>query len=228
MNLRKKAKLVSSYVKVYGKPKIFGIGANKTGSTSLKIAVKDFGFTIGDQREAERLCTKWAYRDFGKIIKYCYSAQFFQDIPFSLPFSYVALDHAFKNSKFILTIRDDSEQWYNSITKFHGNKWGVNGRTPTMQDLKKADYYGIGNPWIFNRLMFNTPENDPYNKKILIDFYENHNQSVMEYFRHRPDDLIIINVAKNEDYNRLCNFLGVKSDEYKFPWRKKSTRIKKS
>ena len=40
---------------VAGKQKIFGIGHNKTGTTSLQKAMIDLDYIIGDQRQAE-LC----------------------------------------------------------------------------------------------------------------------------------------------------------------------------
>ena len=58
-------------VKYSGKPKIFGIGKNKTGTTSLKAAMSELGFSVGNQREAELLVHEWAERDFKRLIWYC-------------------------------------------------------------------------------------------------------------------------------------------------------------
>jgi len=104
-------------IKVYGKPKIFCIGLNKTGTTSLKKEMILQGFVVGNQRKAELLFDDWVQRDFRRIIRYCRTAQFFQDEPFSCPYTFIAMDQAFLGSKFILTIRDDAEQWYNSLIK---------------------------------------------------------------------------------------------------------------
>ena len=41
--------------KAKGKQKIFCIGRNKTGTTSLKRAFEDLGYPVGDQRKAEIL-----------------------------------------------------------------------------------------------------------------------------------------------------------------------------
>lgn len=87
------------------KQKVFCIGRNKTGTTSLKKALSEFGYLIGDQRAAERLIDAYAIRDFGPIMSYCETAEAFQDVPFSWPYTYVVLDQAFPNSKFILTVR---------------------------------------------------------------------------------------------------------------------------
>lgn len=222
MDIKEKFRTAKQYAKVYIKPKIFCIGANKTGTTSLKAAMTDLGFVVGYQTKAERLLPDWAERNFSRIIKYCYSAQFFQDIPFSLPYTYVALDQAFPKSKFILTIRDNPEQWYNSITTSHAKIWGEDGKVPTKQHLQKANYHYKGGVWKSFNLVFETPESDPYNKKKLISFYEQHNSEILTYFKHRPEDLLVLNVAEENSYEKLCNFLGVESVKSDFPWKNKT------
>lgn len=218
MNFSGKIGSLQRYIQAYNKPKIFGVGANKTGTTSLNTAMKELGFTVGYQGKAEGLIHYWAQRDFNPIIKYCHSAQFFQDIPFSLPYTYIALDYAFPNSKFILTVRDDEEQWYNSITNFHAKKWGRENRIPTQEDLQSANYIYKGYPWEANRLIFDTPRSDPYNKELLIQFYKGHNREIIKFFRHRPNDLLVVNVAEEGALKMLCDFLGVSSNHKKFPW----------
>ena len=203
-------------------PKIFGIGDNKTGTTSLKSAMKDLGYKIGDQRQAEHLHLEWANRDFKPIIEYCKTAEFFQDFPFSKPFTYVALDQAFPNSKFILTVRDNAEQWYSSLTKFHAKLWGKDGRIPSKEDLQDATYIFKGRPWIMNRINYMTPEDNPYQKDILIQSYLDHNNSVKDYFKHRPEDLLVLNVAEKGAYRKLCEFLGKPVIQEEFPWENKT------
>ncbi|MCC5941638.1 MAG: hypothetical protein JJU37_08865 [Balneolaceae bacterium] len=209
-------------IKSIGKQKFFGIGLNKTGTTSLKTAMKEFGYVVGHQRTAEEYVEDWAKRDFKRIVNYCKTAEFFQDVPFSKPFTYVVLDHAYPGSKFILTVRDSPEQWYESLTKFHASLWGKNGRIPTKEDLQHATYRFKGSPWIGNRLSYNTPEDDPYNKEILIDLYNTYNRQVTEYFRHRPDDLLILNVAEDGAYKNLCEFLNRKPVRDEFPWKNRT------
>jgi hypothetical protein len=65
--------------------KIFCIGANKTGTTSLKQAFINLGFTVGDQRTAELMLRSYIQGDYSGLIDYCQTAQVFQDIPFSWP-----------------------------------------------------------------------------------------------------------------------------------------------
>lgn len=201
-----------------GKTKYFCIGRGKTGTTSLKKAFEDLGFLVGNQRKAEILYDKYYFsNEFGPIIDYCKTAQVFQDAPFSCPDIFRHLDKSYPNSKFILTIRDDSEQWYKSITKFHAKKFGKGGRIPTAEDLKNAEYIRKG--FMYNTVkLHKTPDSDPYNKDIMIGHYEKHNREVLEYFKDRPDDLLVINLSNPDDYERFVNFIGVESPYSEFPW----------
>jgi len=213
-------------VKSTGKQKVFGIGNNKTGTTSLKTAMQELGYVVGHQRTAEWLMQDWAKRDFDQIVEYCKSAQFFQDVPFSKPYTFVVLDHEFPGSKYILTVRDNAEQWYYSLTRFHAKLWGKNGRIPTKKDLQNATYLYKGSPWDGNRRSYNTPGDDPYNKEILMKYYKDYNNSVKEYFRHRSDDLLILNVAEEGAYQKLCEFLDRKPIREGFPWKNKTNEDK--
>jgi hypothetical protein len=210
-------------IKAFGKDKVFCIGFNKTGTTSLKSAMHDFGYLIGSEYHAKFLFNDWLQRDWKPIIKYCRHAQFFQDSPFSLPHTFIPLDHAFPGSKFILTIRDDEEQWYNSLVKFHSKLWGNGNNPPTVDDLKNATTNAYkGRPYHTILNIFDVNEDNPYQKDILINSYLTHIEQVKAYFRHREDDLIIINVSKKEDYLKLCDFLGQKPIGHDFPWKNKT------
>lgn len=204
------------------KAKVFGIGNNKTGTTSLKKAMINLGYKVGDQRQAENLLKNWSRRDFKALINYCHSANFFQDIPFSKEYTYIVLDQWFPKSKFILTIRDSPEQWYNSLIRFHSKKWGENGELPTKKELENAEYIYKGWAWDFMKYSFDTPLSEIYQKDILISSYIKHNKSVIDYFRFRKEDLLVLNVSRPNAYGELCDFLGEKRASETFPWENKT------
>ena len=203
---------------VSGNRKIFCIGLNKTGTTSLHKEMINLGYIAGGQQQAELLFDDWVKRDFKRIIKYCKTAVFFQDIPFSLPYTFIAMDQAFPGSKFILTLRDSAEQWYESLIRFHGKIWADGRIPPTPQDLRNATYIYKGYPHHISMHIFNVPEDDPYNKDILLEHYQTHKENVLGYFRYRPDDLLIIKIKEDADYTQFCEFLGVEQKKTSFPW----------
>jgi len=199
--------ILLSTLKSIGKPKIFCVGRNKTGTTSMKKAFNELGLIVGSQLVGELLLLDWAKRDFRRIYLLCRTGQAFQDIPFSLPYTFQALDQRFPGSKFILSVRDTPQQWYQSLANFHARLWG-SGHIPTSEDLKEARYIFKGRPYQGNRLIYHCPPDDPYNKEVLIAHYKAHNKAVIDYFKHRPDDLLVLNVAGKGAYDKLCDFLG--------------------
>ncbi|QYA26029.1 hypothetical protein G3I01_11045 [Gramella sp. MT6] len=201
--------------------KIFCIGKNKTGTTSLRQAFLEFGLVVGYQRDAEKLLKSYINNDFNEIIKYCKTAQAFQDIPFSLPKTYKVLDSEFPDAKFILTIRDNPDQWYSSAIRFYTKKFG-SGNIPTKTDLQNAEYVYKGWMWEENRETYDTSENDIYNKELMVKQYISYNAEVISYFSDRPDKLLIINVSEKNSYQKLAKFLNVQTDKVNFPWKNKT------
>jgi hypothetical protein len=204
--------------RVRGRTKYFCIGRNKTGTTSLKVAFEELGFVVGRQRVAERLYDEHYFAGrFEPINDYCLTAEVFQDVPFSLPETYRHLDRAFPGSKFILSVRDDPEQWYRSLVSFQSARFGQNGELPTIEDLRAATYVRPG--WALNKLrLYGTTEQDPYNRERLIAHYVQHNQDVQDYFADRPSDLLVINLSDPQAWSRFLTFVGVGSERTSFPW----------
>lgn len=204
------------------KQKIFCVGLNKTGTTTLEKAFQDFNYSLGMQSDGELLIKDWYKRDFNSIVRLCKTAEAFQDAPFSLPYTYVLLDQYFPNAKFILTVRDNPDQWYNSLINFHSKLWGNGIDPPTIQELKEAKYRYKGYAFEVNRMLFDTPESSPYDKNILMRYYQNHIDSVEEYFRAKPEKLLVINVSVKDDYSRLCRFLNKPIEKNDFSWMNKT------
>jgi len=191
------------------KKKVFCIGRNKTGTTSIEQALKLFGYKMGDQASGELLMRDWAKRDFKKIIKLCKTADAFQDAPFSYDFTFQAMDEAFPESKFILTTRSSGEEWFESVIRFQ-TKIIAKNRLPTVQDLKEFPYRYKGWLWENSQRVYGINEETLYDKNIYINHYNKHNDRVLEYFRNRPNDLLVLNISDSSAMEKLCDFLGIK------------------
>ena len=199
-----------------GQTKIFCVGSGKTGTTSMRAALQSLGFRLGVQARGELLIEEWAKRNFRPIIEYSKTADAFQDIPFSLDYTYVVLDQEFPGAKFILTVRSDAAEWYSSLTRFHTKLIGA-GRLPTADDLKACQYLRDGWLWRAHKLLYGCDESNVYDRKKVIRHYESHRQVVLEYFRHRPSDLLVLNVGDASAMDSLCQFLGVPRNGLNMP-----------
>lgn len=207
--------------------KIFCVGFGKTGTTSLETALKQFGYKMGNQPVAEMFAQDWYNNNSGRIISFCETANAFQDIPFGMPNLYKELDKYFPNSKFILTIRDNAEVWYNSLVKFHAKKYSKDGVSiPNEVELKNAKYRYKGYALDIKRYVFNYPKVTLYDKKEYCRIYKEHNDDVMKYFKNRPNDLLVLNVAEKNSYQKLAEFLNIQvKSEDKFPWKNKTSQL---
>ena len=203
------------------KPKIFCIGFNKTGSTSLTKFFKDHGYIVGDQIKAELLIDDYIKRNWEPILKYCRTAQVFQDVPFSNDYLYVLLDHYFPNSKFILSERSSSEEWYRSISKFHTKLFGENGNVPTKENLNQASYRYKGYMWKSFYEKYGERSDDIYNKDHLMDVYSRRNKQIKHYFKDNSN-FFVLNVSDTDAVKSLSKFLNINPTYTNFPWENKT------
>lgn len=186
--------------------KIFVIGMNKTGTTSLKIALQQANILCGPQRQHEALFPDWARRRFDRIVNLCRYYEAFQDIPFSLPFTYQALDQAFPDARFILSVRDSPEQWYDSLVRFHGQALFA-GRPPSWELIEAQDYAYPGAFAECSRLFWRWQDFGLYQKDRAIDLYKRHNDNILEYFYARNGKLLVLNLSEPDSYARFAEFL---------------------
>ncbi len=180
-----------------GKQKIFCIGRNKTGTTSIARALSEMGYYVAPQRPAELLLG---------------------------PETYKYLHSRFPDSKFVLTIRDNPEEWYDSLIRFHSRVFG-NGSIPKMEDLMNATYVYRGWAWEANRYIYNSPEDDPYNKEILLNHYNSYNKNVCEYFNKFQNSLLVLNLKDPSAPKVLSQFLQSTKGLQSIPWLNKTADI---
>lgn len=183
--------------------KVFCIGANKTGTTSLEKALQDLGYRMGSQEAAQGLIDSYAQRKFEDIVKFCRSADAFQDAPFSWHYTFMFLDQAFPDARFILSVRDSEDQWYDSLVQFHSKVFGRDGAIPSEEDLRRAQRGRGRTAWDNFNIRHTLVAGDPYNKTVLQAYYRDHNRMVMDYFRFRSN-LLVINLAQPDSYTKFC------------------------
>ncbi len=187
---------------------------NKTGTTSLLEFMKIHGYACGDQAEGEMLIKDLNVNDWSGFVDYCDSAEFFQDLPFSGTKSLSVLAENYPDAKYILTIRNSAEIWYNSLVAFHQSVFG----NPLNKDtLKESPYRYHGFAWHANRFLYTSPESDPYQRASLINDYEEHIRIAKRTF-DTDTSLLVLNLSEPNSVNRLSTFLGIKSKVATMPW----------
>lgn len=169
--------------------KIFCIGLQKTGTTSIEKALKALGYTVCGEVTGYRADLDDRERLKDAIAK---AKRFdaFNDFPWNIYFR--ELDRRFPRSKFILTVRE-REAWLRSCRRQYARF-----RRPALDAVFGAT--------------------DPVRDEArFVRGYERHVRQVRDYFARRPGDLLVMNLAEGGNWRKLCSFLGRAAPPDPFP-----------
>lgn len=182
-------------------PKIFGIGLNKTGTTTLGQCGKILGLrcTTCDKKLLKDFVSN---NDFSRILKKVNEYDLFEDWPW--PLVYKQLDEMFPGSKFILTVRSSEEKWLDSLMKH-------SMRTHPFNHCRKLAYG------------FSFPHK---HQQEYIEFYKKHNDTARSYFAGRSSDFLELCWEAGDGFEKLCSFLGRDVPNVPFPHANKGADIR--
>lgn len=218
--IKKLKKIISKFKYKFKKllgihDKIFIIGRNKTGTTSLKNVFSSLGYCIGDQATAELFIDDYAQKNFTNILAYCDSAEVFQDAPFSWPDTYKHLYTKYPEAKYILLERESSEIWYESLVRFH-KKIINNGQPIDAEYLKNFKYRKKGFLWQSAQAVYGADETTLFDKQLYIKNYENYNDEVKEFFKHKQN-FLNLDLSNSNACQKLATFLSRPESDIKIP-----------
>ena len=208
---------------ISNKQKFFLIGMNKTGTTSVKDALIDHGIKVGKQGIPSLMYVYQISRgDYSGIINYCHTAQCFKDVPFSVPNVYKEIYKKFPDAKYVLTIRDSDQQWYDSLYNFYIKKYAKNKKI-TRKDLFFCRDYHIGFTYLRHKQFYG--KRDFMNETVYKNIYNSHNKDVETFFRDKQHQFLKINVSDEDSFKLLFDFLNIESNKKSFPWTNKTQNI---
>ena len=177
--------------------KVVGIGLPKTGTTTLGYCFRRFGYK---HRTFDMdLAVQVKRNNLESVLAEAEKHETFEDWPWFL--IYRELDQRFPNSKFILTLRKDTETYVASL-KGHHERQGIRN-----EDFVKPhwwdDVFGV--------------EPDQWDYQKSAQRYERHNREVLEYFGDRPTDLLAVCWENGDGWTQLSKFLNKPCPDEPFP-----------
>ena len=191
--------------------KIFGIGFNKTGTSTLGRCFDTLGYSPNFSPKAAPTTFYMSPRplnraiydhgNYGPALQVANSYRAFQDRPWNIWDMYKVLDAAFSDSKFILTYRDP-EKWWASV-----DRW-LNIRH--KNDHARLDRY-------LKHLKV-----DSLDKDKCIASYLQYNEDVKKYFNGKTN-LLLVNFEDGDSWEKLCDFLNKPIPDVPFPHINKQT-----
>jgi Sulfotransferase domain/N-terminal domain of galactosyltransferase len=182
--------------------RIFGVGMQRTGTSSLDAAFKILGFdslhwgTIEPRLIWEEMNIKGRSSILERFYSLC-------DNP--IPPLFRKLDKAYPGSKFILTLRDE-EAWLESVKDL----WDYS-KNPARH---LWDIYPFSNK--MHKVLYGRRD---FDAQIFLASYKQHNEDVVEYFKDRPQDLLILDLDAPDKWTSLCQFLDVPIPSVPYPFK---------
>lgn len=168
-------------------PKVFGIGLNKTGTTSLAASLKLLGYQRHMSFSRELLA---GYRggDVESLFAVTDAHDSFEDWPWPLVYREL-FDRYGDRGRYVLTTRRSPEAWLESLTQ-HSFRTGVLSHCRLMA-------YGY---------------NYPHGLEAEhIRFYLAHNQAVRDFFAANDAGHLLLEFSfdAGDGWEKLCGFLGL-------------------
>ena len=167
--------------------RIYGIGLSKTGTRSLTEALSIL---------TKRRC--YHGPDVGTIAARGSAT----DAPVAA--RYRALYELWPTSKFILTVRDESE-WLESLRKHcEANEIGQAPLSSRLEYLSlRWQLYGFG---------------EQFDADAAIAGYRRHISGVRQWFSDKSGQLLEMNICDGDGWESLCQLLGLPVPDAPFPW----------
>jgi tetratricopeptide (TPR) repeat protein len=184
------------------KPKIFGIGLSKTGTSSLAAALKTLGFSTLDWMNP-LTCELFSEDDL-----HLFDA--FTDTPVTACMEF--LYHLFPASKFVYTIRA-IDDWEQSITDHVRRHFGYTDFAEAKKAMQRRDAFHHG-------LRFSNLHRSLYfNHGSYRDAFGAHDRRVKDFFRDKPSNRFLeFNIFAGQGWQELCAFTDDAVPVEPFPW----------
>ena len=162
------------------KQKVFVIGFQKTGTTSLEYALEHLGYHVyGGDKNLMKFTDSDELKTYIKKTLKTWDAV--QDMPW--PIFYKELYEIYPEAKFILTIRP-TDKWIRSVITYFASI-----RVPLHKKI-----YGV-------------PCAEGYEDRY-IELYNQYNKDIIEFFKQKPN-FLIMEMGKNFNYQTLGVFLDL-------------------
>jgi hypothetical protein len=170
--------------------RIFGIGMHRTATSSLHAALGMLGFDSLHWGTGEAPMIWYEMKAFGrsKTLEQFYALS---DLP--IPLLYQKLDKAYPGSKFILTVRNERD-WLRSVERLWDYKFN-----PTRHLWEIYPFSHNIHAALYGQKEFDA--------QVFLERYRRHNEEVLQYFKDRPSDLLVLEVDLGMGWEELCQFL---------------------
>lgn len=212
--------------------KCFGIGSNKTATSTLDFLMKRiYGLKSNQVLIEKNAAIPFMNGNFNQFVELMSDFDFHQDVPLSGGDFYKILDDIFPNSKFILTLRDPdlwfesffSQYYKNTIFPLVSEKYYLGPETSRVFPSYNLRWFAFfwneeisilkdelsGSRYLSFLEIREITINKTKFKDICKKKFIKRNNEIKLYFKDRPKDFLCLDISKDEVLASLSSFLNI-------------------
>lgn len=179
--------------------KVLGLGLGRTGTNSLCMALNHLGI------KTKHFLDSPTRREILSGISHFNILERYQGIANGTASPYRRLDRVFPGSRFILTVRENKNAWIESKRRYAAlelENW------PIFDPQRRASKKFL-REYVYGSFEFD--------EDLWLKAYEQHVLGVLNYFKNRAENLLVIDITKGDGWDKLCPFLGAPLPSIPFP-----------
>jgi hypothetical protein len=170
--------------------KVFGLGLNRTGTTTLGTCLKRLGYKHVSCDPG--YVSLYVQGEFDRLMEIMKKFESCDDLPWPLMYQQLHGKHK-DRARYILTTRKSPEVWLNSVIK--------KSKVEPISYMRKVIY---GHHEVVG------------NEDSYLKFYNTHNHDVRRFFGRSPHFKEFC-WENGDDWTKLCSFLNKKNPRIPFP-----------
>ncbi len=190
--------------------RVFCVGRNKTGTSTLGRVLGELGYRVAPQIQGERLIFKAGMRADERFWSWVQNYEAFQDLPFSAAWFLPKLVQRFPEDRYILTVRDPDD-WFESLRNHHFQHLGLepNCDGALIRQRIEADTYVAAGYFasVLRAAYGDLPDDLLYDRSTFISAMLNHNDTVRAIVP--SNNLLEIDLSQHVDTKAICTFLDL-------------------
>ena len=151
---------------------------------------------VCDQQKGEAQLRNWSNGEYTHIINMAKEPNGFQGLCWNLPNIPQLMHSIYPDALFLLTVRSNADEWYNSLKRF----------------VAVANKFNIGGCGVdeVHKIIYNATLNEA---DKLKKHYNDYNETMRNYFITNKANFLELNLADKDSSKKLCDFVGIEFTE---------------
>lgn len=206
------------------------IGLNKTGTSSFVSSLQKLGYDKFSEAIAIQTISQDVHHgDLNSMFSSLENERYnlYNDVPYSFPSMYEKMYQRRPDDVYVLTVRSDVSKWVKSVINFYPLLGHKNSELRRDKSFMHTEFTNGESRHLVNHenpLYHSWGIDDTTNLEDKLNkVYTEHNERAIKFFTNNRSNFIVVDVSKENELLRLCNWLKIETDNNNFDWVNKTS-----